>query len=170
VDATKGCLRYKTTGEIAHGTRSYVSNLAPERMTATQGMDLLRPRWGVEEGPRHRSEPTTGRRGPGARTARVAGECHWTFDVAFKEDDHPWITEPVGMLAVRMLRRIAYNLLAFYRNPTLRAEGKRAMPGRVFMESLEHAVHKASRTLIENLRPRWPLREPRLTAASAHGI
>jgi len=136
----------KTTGEIKHGTHWYVSSLAPERMTAAQWMDLLRRRWGVED------------------------SCHWTFDVAFKEDDHPWITEPVGMLVVMMLRRIAYNLLAFYRNHTLRAEGKRAMPWRVLMESLEHAVHKVTRALIENLRPRRPLREPRLTPARASGI
>ena len=90
--------------------RYYLSSLMPDRLSAKQWLRLLRAHWGVEN------------------------NCHHTFDTAFGEDDKPWITSaPSGTLALIILRRIAYTLLALFRSVTQRAEEKRAMPWRQLM-------------------------------------
>jgi hypothetical protein len=73
------------------------------------------------------------------RRSRRSNGCsssalHWgventlhTLGTAFAEDDRPWIeADPQGMLAMLLLRRIAYTLLALYRAVTLRSDEGRA--------------------------------------------
>jgi hypothetical protein len=51
---------------------------------------------------------------------------HHTLDTAFAEDKRPWIeADGNGMLAVLLLRRIAYTLLALFRSVTLRSDENR---------------------------------------------
>src|SRR6266568_8040730 len=77
--------------------RMYVASFAPERLSSTHWLHLVRRHRGVEN------------------------NNHHTFDTAFAEDDRPWIeADADGMLAVLLLRRIAYTLLALFREVTLR--------------------------------------------------
>lgn len=84
--------------------RMYVSSLDPKRLTTAQWMLLVRSHWGVEN------------------------QNHHTLDTAFAEDDRPWIeADANGMLAVLLLRRIAYTMLALFRSVTLRSEESHGM-------------------------------------------
>ncbi len=81
--------------------RMYVASLAPERLSPSQWLQLVRCHWGVEN------------------------NNHHTFDTAFAEDDRPWIeADADGMLAVLLLRRIAYTLLALFRAASRTDEGR----------------------------------------------
>jgi hypothetical protein len=95
--------------KVQHGVvverdeRTYVSSMRPERLTAQQWLLLVRSHWGVEN------------------------QNHHTLDTAFAEDERPWIeADANGMLAVLVLRRIAYTLLALFRAVTLRSDESRA--------------------------------------------
>ncbi len=91
--------------------RHYVSSLAADRLSPTQWLKLTRLRWAVEN------------------------DGHHTLDVAFAEDDRPWIvSEPQGMAVVAMLRRIVCAILALFRGVTLRAEHNRSMPWKALLE------------------------------------
>lgn len=91
-------------GETAVENRYWVTNLPLSRFTPEQWLKLTRLHWSVEN------------------------HCHKTFDVSFEEDKRRWVNEPRGMLAVEILRRVAYTLLALFRCVTQRSEGKRNMP------------------------------------------
>jgi hypothetical protein len=89
---------------VERDERMFVSSYDPTRLTPAQWLLLVRSHWGVES-------------------------AHYTLDTAFAEDDRPWIeADPHGMLAVLLLRRIAYTLLALYRAVTLRSDEHRASP------------------------------------------
>ncbi len=80
---------------------------------------------------------------------------HHTFDTAFAEDDRPWIeADENGMLAVLLLRRIAYTLLALFRAVTLRSDENRATRWLVMLRWVRDALVALSAEHIENLRPR----------------
>ena len=80
-----------------------VSSRDPKRLTTAQWLLLVRSHWGVEN------------------------QNHHTLDTAFAEDKRPWIeADGNGMLAVLLLRRIAYTLLALFRSVTLRSDESRA--------------------------------------------
>jgi hypothetical protein len=91
-------------GEVAEQeSRMYVASLAADRLTPAQWLQLFRCPWGVEN------------------------NNHHTLDTAFAEDDRPWIeADENGMLAVLVLRRIAYTLLTLFRAVTLRSDESRA--------------------------------------------
>jgi hypothetical protein len=80
-------------GEVVErDVRLFVTSARHERLTPAQWLLLVRSHWGVEN------------------------NNHHTLDTAFAEDDRPWIeADEHGMLAVLLLRRIAYTLLALYR-------------------------------------------------------
>ena len=91
--------------------RHYVSSLAADRLSPTQWLKLTRLRWAVEN------------------------DGHHTLDVAFEEDERPWIvSDPKGMAVVAMLRRIVCAILALFRGVTLRAEQNRSMPWKALLE------------------------------------
>lgn len=83
--------------------RLYVSSLEETELTPSQWLLMVRSHWGVES-------------------------THHTLDTAFTEDERPWIVaDGTGTLAVLVLRRMAYTLLALFRSVTSRGEAARAM-------------------------------------------
>lgn len=119
-------------GEFLFGEdRYYISSLATDRLSAAQWLQLARLRWGVEN------------------------QGHHTFDAAFEEDKRPWITtSPTGMVAVLLLRRIAYNLLALFRAVTLRAEANRLTPWKDLQRWVYNALISATDAQLAGLRQR----------------
>ena len=116
---------------LAYENRYFVSSLPACRLTASQWLRLVRNHWGVEN------------------------ECHGTLDLAFEEDDHPWIeAHPRGALAIALLRRIAYNLLTLFRSVTQRSDERRRTPWRTLMHWLHVALLTAKEALVAGLRAR----------------
>lgn len=112
-------------------TRMSVSSMPPDRLTPKEWMQLVRAHWGVEN------------------------NNHHTLDTAFAEDDRPWIeADANGMLAVLVLRRIAYTILALYRSVTLRSDEGRATRWRDLMRSIYDALIAATVEQTTNLRRR----------------
>lgn len=117
--------------------RYFVSSLPRARLSAAQWLLLVRRHWGVET-------------------------SHQVLDVAFKEDDHPWIEQnPRAAVVVMVLRRIAYTLLALWRGVTLRSDEQRHRPWRDVMRGIEIAVFTATEEQLARLR------RPRLAPAPA---
>ncbi len=112
------------------GIRYFITNLRPGRYSETQWLKTLRDRWAVEN------------------------QTHGTLDIAFQEDDYPWIEEPQGMVNVMILRRIAMIILSVFRAVTLTSEDKRRTPwGRLFT-LLRDALITATVALLDRFRPR----------------
>ena len=117
--------------------RYFVSSLPRPRLSAAQWLLLVRRHWGVET-------------------------SHQVLDVAFKEDDHPWIEQnPRAAVVVMVLRRIAYTLLALWRGVTLRSDEQRHRSWRDVMRGIEIAVFTATEEQLARLR------RPRLAPAPA---
>ncbi len=110
--------------------RYYISSLRHGRLSADQWLELVRRHWGVENG------------------------NHWVFDAILQEDNHHWIHEPRGMLAVMVLRRIAFNFVALFRCVTQRAEDKRTMPWKDLMWDFYDAMVSATEAQAAGLRAR----------------
>ena len=123
--------------KVEHGTvierydRMYVSSLDPRRLTTAQWLLVVRSHWGVEN------------------------QNHHTLDTAFAEDKRPWIEANAnGMLAVLLLRRIAYTLLALFRSVTLRSEENRATRWKALLAWVRDALVAAAPEHTMNLRVR----------------
>ncbi len=113
---------------VERDERMFVSSYDPTRLTPTQWLRLVRSHWGVES-------------------------AHYTLDTAFAEDDRPWIeADPHGMLAVLLLRRIAYTLLALYRAVTLRSDEHRASPWKPLLTSIRDMLVAATEDQLAGLR------------------
>lgn len=111
--------------------RMYVSTLDSKRLTTQQWLLLVRSHWGVEN------------------------QNHHTLDTAFAEDDHPWIeADANGMLAVLLLRRVAYTMLALFRSVTLRSEASHGMRWKDLLVSVRDALVAAAPEHTMNLRVR----------------
>jgi len=73
---------------------------------------------------------------------RLTAHCgvetaHPILDVAFAEDDHPWIESvPRAAVVVAILRRIAYDLLTLFRSVTQRADANRQLPWRSLLQDV----------------------------------
>ena len=119
-------------GEVVEGeVRLYVSSLTSQRLTPSEWLYMVRSHWGVEN------------------------DNHNTLDTAFAEDKRPWITcSPQGMLAVLLLRRIAYTMLALFRAVTLRSERSRATPWKKLLGWVQLALVAAGPEHIAGLRSR----------------
>jgi predicted transposase YbfD/YdcC len=116
---------------IHYENRYFLCSLPASRLTADQWLKVVRLHWGVENG------------------------CHWTLDMAFEEDDHPWIeADPKGALAVVLLRRIAYTLLSLFRSVTQRSEERRKTPWKDLMRDLYVALVSATAEQLAGLRSR----------------
>lgn len=112
---------------VERDERMFVSSYDPSRLTPAQWLLLVRSHWGVES-------------------------CHHTLDTAFAEDHRPWIeADPHGMLAVLLLRRVAYTLLALYRAVTLRSDENRASPWRALLTSLRDVLVAATEDQLAGL-------------------
>jgi hypothetical protein len=123
--------------KVQHGTvidrydRMFVSSLDPKRLTTAQWLLLIRSHWGVEN------------------------NGHHTLDTAFAEDERPWIVADAnGMLAVLLLRRIAYTLLALFRAVTQRSEDNRAIRWKSLLTWVRDALVAAAPEHTMNLRVR----------------
>jgi len=116
---------------VERDDRMYVSSLDPKRLTTAQWLLLVRSHWGVEN------------------------QNHHTLDTAFAEDDRPWIkADANGMLAVLLLRRIAYTMLALFRSVTLRSDASRAMRWKALLAWVRDALVAAAPEHTMNLRAR----------------
>jgi hypothetical protein len=116
---------------IEHDARMFVSSLDPAALTPVQWLRAVRSHWGVEN------------------------NNHHTLDTAFAEDDRPWIeANPHGMLAVLLLRRIAYTLLALYRAVTLRSDEGQASRWKHLLSSVRDLLVAAAEEHLAGLRPR----------------
>lgn len=122
---------------VATDTRFYATSLSAGALQPRQWLSVVRAHWGVEN------------------------NNHHTFDVAFEEDDRPWIkAEPIGALAVLVLRRVAYTLLTLFRSVTQRSDEKRQMPWKALLRWVYRAVVAASETDVQGLRPRRAMANP----------
>ncbi len=119
-------------GEVVEqDARLFVSSLAHGALTPAKWLLLIRSHWGVEN------------------------QNHHTLDTAFAEDERPWIeADAQGMLAVLLLRRIAYTLLALYRAVTLRSNEGRATPWKRLMQSVRDVLVAATEDQLACLRLR----------------
>jgi hypothetical protein len=114
---------------IERDERMFVASLDPSRLTSAQWLLLVRSHWGVEN------------------------NNHHTLDTAFAEDTRPWIeADPHGMLAVLLLRRIAYTLLALYRAVTLRSDEHRAMRWKALLQSVRDVLVAATEDQLAGMR------------------
>jgi hypothetical protein len=130
----RAVLRVEMETLDSNGTRTHVENryfvssLPRSRLTDNQWLLLVRRHWGVET-------------------------SHQILDVAFEEDDHPWIQHnPRATVVVMVLRRIAYTLLTLWRGVTLRSDEQRHRPWREVMRGIELALIKATAEQLAGLR------------------
>lgn len=114
--------------------RYFLSSLQRDALTDEQWLLLVRNHWWVENG------------------------CHQIWDKIFREDDKPWIQSGEGScqgtVAVMLLRRLGFNLLALYRSVTQRCEEARQMPWKDLIRRVYITLIAASEADIEALRPR----------------
>jgi hypothetical protein len=116
---------------VERDDRMYVSSLARERLTTQEWLLLVRSHWGIEN------------------------NNHHTLDTAFAEDERPWIeADANGMLAVLLLRRIAYTLLALFRAVTLRSDESRAIRWKALLVWVRDALVASAPEHTMNLRVR----------------
>jgi hypothetical protein len=113
---------------VERDERMYVCSLEPSRLTPSQWLLLVRSHWGVEN------------------------NAHHTLDTAFAEDDRPWIeADPHGMLAVLILRRIAYTILTLYRAVTLRSDEGRATRWKALLQAVRDVLVAAAEEQLAGL-------------------
>jgi hypothetical protein len=116
---------------VERDDRMFVSSLDTKRLTTAQWLLLVRSHWGVEN------------------------QNHHTLDTAFTEDDRPWIkADANGMLAVLLLQRIAYTMLALFRSVTLRSDASHAMRWKALLAWVRDALVAATLEHTMNLRAR----------------
>lgn len=120
-----------TGAVIEREDRYLISSLPLERLSHEQWLLVVRRHWAIEN------------------------NCHHTWDTAFREDERPWIEkDPRGMLAVILLRRIAYNMLALFRSVTQRSAERRATPWKDILRWVYQALFSAVAADIDGLRMR----------------
>jgi predicted transposase YbfD/YdcC len=119
------------SGKRTHESRYFIASLPASRLTTAQWLLLVRLHWGVEN------------------------NCHHTLDVAFEEDERPWIkSNPRGMVVVAILRRVAYNLLTLFRSVSQRSDERRATPWADLLRWFYNAIISATDADLSSLRPR----------------
>jgi hypothetical protein len=116
---------------IERDDRMYVSSLDPSRLTTAEWLWIVRSHWGVEN------------------------NNHHTLDTAFAEDHRPWIeADAHGMLAVLVLRRIAYTVLALFRSVTQRSDDQRGIRWKALLAWVRDALIAAGPEHMTDLRIR----------------
>jgi len=123
-------------GKPTHETYYFLSSLPVDRLTPKQWLTMIRRHWAVEN-------------------------AHQVLDVAFEEDDHPWVTENPRLTVVLMiLRRIAYTLLTIFRSVTQRSDERRSEAWKELFQRIYDAVLVASADTLAGLRRRRPSAVP----------
>jgi hypothetical protein len=109
-------------------SRYFVSSLPVSRLTMGQWLRVIRLHWGVE----------------------ISHQC---LDVAFEEDERPWIEAcPRGTVVVAILRRIAYTILTLFRSVTLRSDENRNAPWATLIRAIELTLLRATSEQLKSLR------------------
>jgi hypothetical protein len=132
------CVRWElldATGQtLKSDERYYVTSLDQVALTPKQWIEISRGHWDVEN------------------------NCHHTFDAVFREDEKQWITSDAnGMLAVLLLRRLAYNILSLFRTVTQRCAQGRHMPWRDLCRWFYNAMLLVTDEHLQGLRARKEL-------------
>jgi len=83
-------------GKVTVEDRYFLTSLRIGRLQAQQILRVVRNHWGIEN------------------------DCFWSLDAQFGEDHHPWVTTGHALLALGLLRLIAYNVLQWARKCHLR--------------------------------------------------
>lgn len=123
--------RFKDGQLVAEENKYYISSLSSDSLSPTQWLTVSRDHWAVEN------------------------NGHWTLDAIFKEDSRPWIeSAPRGTVAVMVLRRIAYSMLAIFRAVTLRSEENRSLPWKDLLQWVSDALIAIADHDLNALRPR----------------
>ena len=124
----------ETGAVLEQEDRYFLSSLQHDALTHEQWLLLVRRHWGVEN------------------------DCHQIWDKIFREDDKPWIEAGEGacqgIMAVMLLRRLAYNLLALFRSVTQRSEERRQMPWKDLVRWVYNTLIAATAVDTEGLRRR----------------
>lgn len=111
------------------GDRYWISSLDASELTCSQWLHLARAHWGVEN------------------------NGHNTWDTVLVEDDRPWITQDgVGCLNVMLLRRLAYNVLAFQRIAARKRRTGRLPPWRDLIRGLYNTIIAATDRTLAGLK------------------
>ncbi len=113
---------------LSRDDRFFVTSMTTNRLTAVQWLCVVRSHW------------------------RVENDCHGTWDRILREDDHPWLFDARGMLAVILLRRVVGNMLALFRNVTRRGERKALVPWAEIIDWLRVALVAATDEHLDGLR------------------
>jgi hypothetical protein len=115
---------------LSEENRYFVSSMLHNRLSAKQWLELVRMHWGVEV-------------------------THNILDVAFEEDERPFLTHSAqGMLVMLMLRRLAYNLLTLWKGRTLKSDDNRAAPWKKVFGWVQRALEQATEAAWSGLRDR----------------
>jgi len=110
-------------------TRYYISSMDSSELSGSKWLQLIVLRWGVET-------------------------CHQILDIAFEEDERPWITSNAnGALILMLLRRVAYTILALFKFVTMRFEDHEFVPWRKLMGFIMDAL-KWPNPIGDSFRPR----------------
>jgi predicted transposase YbfD/YdcC len=116
--------------------RYFATNLPQATMTPKQLLELVRRHWAIEN------------------------DCNWTLDVVMAEDDGAWCTQRRSMLALGVLRMIAYNMLQWLRKSHVKVRHKRIddtpLPWRELHEMVFAVWIRIGDALLARLRPRTP--------------
>ena len=117
------------TAEPRVSERYLISSMPSVRLTADHWLLVARRHWGVET-------------------------SHQILDIAFEEDDHPWIEAcPRAALVVAILRRIAYTMLTLFRSVTQRSDERRATPWETLMTDLFVALITTTELELRDPKP-----------------
>jgi hypothetical protein len=127
----------ETGAVLEQESRYFLSSLPRDALTDEQWLRIVRNHWAVENA------------------------CHQTWDKTFREDRKPWIEAGAdacqGTVAVMLLRRIGYNLLALFRSVTQRSEDRRQIPWRALVRRVYNTLIAATAVDTDALRSRKPL-------------
>lgn len=119
------------------GTRMWMSSLPAARLTLKQWSHVARHYWYVEQ-------------------------THHALDTTFGEDEHVIIdSNERGAMNCLLFRRMAHNLVAFYRTVTQRADQRRRAPYRQLLSQFWASIIAATDAQLEGLRRRPESAAPR---------
>lgn len=111
--------------------RYFLCSLPADELTPEQWLRLVRTHW------------------------RVENACHYTWDMAFEEDDHPWIVaDPKGAVVLMLLRRMVYNALALFRGVTQRSDERRQTPWKTLLRWVYNTLIAATDNDLDGIRTR----------------
>ena len=120
-------LRRKDMPDVVE-LRYFATNLPKNVMTPGQLLRLVRRHWAIEN------------------------DCNWTFDMVMAEDDGAWCTQGKSVLALGVIRMVAYNLMQALRKCHMRVQHQRVpdtpMPWRALQELVHDVWKRLGRALL----------------------